>query len=72
MENQQSKQEELKDENQDSIAAEREEKHTEHPEKDVISIKDVIDKHPSSSNTHSLPLDEQQYDSEIKSNDEND
>ncbi len=62
MENQQSKQKELKDENQDSIAAEREEKHTEHTENDVISIKDVIDKHPSSSNTHALPQDEQQYD----------
>ncbi|MBK0384407.1 hypothetical protein I5M32_15675 [Pedobacter sp. SD-b] len=62
MENQQSKEEKIKDKNQDSIASKKEEKHTEHPEKDVISIKDVIDKHPSSSNTHSLPLDEQQYD----------
>lgn len=62
MESLQSKEEKLKDKNQDSIASEREEKHTKHPEKDVISIKDVIEKHPSSSNTHSLPQDEQQYD----------
>jgi len=67
MENQQSKEEKIKDKNQDSIAAEREEKHTNHPEKDIISIKDVIDKHPSSSHTHALPLDEQQYDSHPES-----
>ena len=62
MENQQSKEEKIKDKNQDSIASEREEKHTKYPKKNIISIKDVIDKHPSSSNTHELPLDEQQYD----------
>jgi hypothetical protein len=70
MQNIRSKEEKIKKKNQDSIASELEEKHTEHPEKNIISIKDVINKHPSSSNTHALPLDEQQYDAHPQSKNE--
>lgn len=62
MENQSSKQDKIRAENQDSVSLENEENALKNSNKAVTSIKDVIEKHPPSKATHDLPLDEQQYD----------
>ena len=61
MENMPSKQEELKAEKQDNESVEKEENIKTAKNKTVISIKDVIDKHPTSKAVHDIPPDEQQY-----------
>ncbi|MEO5912562.1 MAG: hypothetical protein ABIP95_16880 [Pelobium sp.] len=70
MKNQQSKERAREEKNQDSLSSEKEHKHTDQKSKAVISIKDVIDKHPTSKNVHDMPQDEQQYDDSPKSKDE--
>ena len=61
MENMPSKQEELKAEKQDNVSAEKEENIKTTENKTVISIKDVIDKHPTSKAVHDIASDEQQH-----------
>ena len=56
-----SKQEELKAEKQENVSAEKEENVKKTENKTVISIKDVIDKHPTSKAVHDIPPDEQQH-----------
>ena len=56
-----SKQEELKTEKQENVSAEKEENVKKTENKTVISIKDVIDNHPTSKAVHDIPPDEQQH-----------
>ena len=56
-----SKLEELKAEKQENVSAEKEENVKKTENKTVISIKDVIDKHPTSKAVHDIPPDEQQH-----------
>ncbi len=65
-----SKERAIEEKNQDSISSSREAKHTDKPEKAVISIKDVSEQHPASKSLFDLPQDEQQYDDFPKSKDE--
>ena len=69
MENQKSRERSLEGQRQDSIAAEEEEKHTNRPEKDIISIKDVIDEQSDADTVSELPEDEQQYENFPKAKD---
>ena len=61
MENMRSKQEELKAEKRTNVSAETEENIKKTENKIVISIKDVIDKHPTSKAVHDIPPDDQQH-----------
>ena len=61
MENMPSKQEEHKVEKLANLSAEENEDAKKAEIKTVISIKDVIDKHPTSKAVHDIPPDEQQH-----------
>ena len=65
MENMPSKQEELEAEKRDNVSAEKEENIKKAENKTVISIKDVIDKHPTSKAVHDIPPDEQQHNEKL-------
>ena len=66
MENQPSKPEELRAEKQDTVSSEKEENVKNFEDKTVVSIKDVIDKHPTSKAIYNIPFDEQQYNDDSK------
>ena len=61
MENMPSKQEEHRAEKLANLSAEEHENIKKAEIKTVISIKDVIDKHPTSKAVHDIPPDEQQH-----------
>ena len=61
MENQPGKQDDLRAEKQDTVSSEKEENVKNAEDKTVVSIKDVIDKHPTSKAVHNIPPDEQQH-----------
>ena len=61
MENQASKQDDLRAEKQDTVSSEKEENIKKAENKTVISIKDLIDEHPTSKAVHDIASDEQQH-----------
>jgi hypothetical protein len=69
MENQKSRERSLEEQRQDSIAAEEQDKNTDRPEKDIISIKDVIDEQSDADPISEMPQDEQQYENFPKAKD---
>ena len=70
MENKPSKQDELRAEKQDTVSLENEENVKKAAMKTVVSIRDVIERHPTSKAIYDIPFDEQQYNDGAKINDD--
>lgn len=66
MKNLPSKQDNLRAEKQDTVSSEKEKNVKKAEDKTVVSIKDVIDKHPTSKAIYNIPFDEQQYNDDSK------